>query len=57
MLKSVIIYSYGVVLKLSWYSQGLNFTNRIGIFNHEFVYHKILKNLDITDMQNTQKIF
>ena len=36
---------------------GLNFTNVISTFNHEFVYHKILKNLDISYMQNTQKIF
>ena len=37
--------------------KGANFTNGISIFNHEFVCHKILKNLDIFDMQNTQKIF
>ena len=37
------IYPYRVVLKLSWYSQGLNFTNGIIILNHEFVYHKIFE--------------
>ena len=52
-----LIYPYRVVLKLSWYSKGLNFTNGISIFNHKFVYHKILKILDITYMQNTQKTF
>ena len=52
-----IIYPYRVVLKLCWYSQGLNFTNGISIFNHEFVYHKILKNLDITYIQNTLQIY
>ena len=50
-----IIFPYRVVSKLSWYSKGPNFTNRISIFNHEFVYQKILKILDIIDMQNTQK--
>ena len=49
----ILFYNYlcRVVLKLSWYSNG------ISVFNHQFVYHKILKNKDITDMQNTQKLF
>ena len=34
-----------------------NKKNGINIFNHKFVYHKILKILKITDMQNTQKIY
>ena len=50
-----IIYPYRIVLKLNWYSKGLNFTYEISIFNHKFVYHKNLKILNITDMQNTQK--
>ena len=34
-----------------------NKKNGINIFNHKFVYHKILKILKITDMQNMQKIY
>ena len=39
--------------------KGLSFTNRNSIFNHKFVYLTcmILKFLDITDMQNNQKVF
>ena len=44
-------------LKFSWYSKGLNFTNEIIFFNHEFVYLMVLKFLDVTDMLNKQKIF
>ena len=53
-----IIYQYRVVLKLSLYPiKGLNFTNGISIeiFIRECVYLMILKFLDITDKQNTQK--
>ena len=42
---------------LSWNLKGLNFTHEIFFFNHEFVYLMILKFLDVTDMQNKQKIF
>ena len=53
----LIIYPYSVFLKLSWYSKGINFKNGIGNVNYEFVYLKILKVLDITDIQNKQLIF
>ena len=58
-LRRIFSYNYlcRVVLKLSWYSKGQDFTNGISVFNHQFVNHKILKNKDITDMQNTQKLF
>ena len=44
-------------VQLIAYSKGFNFTNGISIFNHKFVHHNILKILDITVKQNTQKIF
>ena len=45
--------------KVEFISKGINFTNGISIeiFIREFVYLMILKFLDITDMQNQQKIF
>ena len=45
------------VLKLSWYSKGLHFTNGITIFNYKSFYQKSLKILDINDKQNMQKYF
>ena len=51
-----IIYPYRVVLKFSCFSKGLDFTNEIIFYNHEFAYLMILKFLDATDMQNKQKI-
>ena len=50
-------YSYRVILKLSWYSKRLHFTNEIIFFNRYFVNLNFLKILDIIDMQNKQKIF
>ena len=37
--------------------KGAKFHTRNLFFNHEFVYLMILKFLDVTDMQNKQKIF
>ena len=37
--------------------KGAKIHKQISISNYEFVYLRILKNLEITDMQNTQKIF
>ena len=34
----VIIYPYRGLLKLSWYSKGLNFSNGISIFHFKFAY-------------------
>ena len=36
------MYLYCVISKLVWYSKGLNFTNRISIFNHEFVFEPLI---------------
>ena len=55
-LSNQMIYPYRVVLKFSCFSKGLDFTNEIIFYNHEFAYLMILKFLDATDMQNKQKI-
>ena len=47
-------YAYKIIHIVS--SSKFNFTNGISLFNHEFIYLKNLNILDITDMQNKQKI-
>ena len=52
-----MIYSYRVILKLSWYSKRVHFTNEVIFFNRYYVNLYFLKILYIIDMQNKQKIF
>ena len=52
-----IIYPSRVVLKFSWYSEGLDFKNENIFFNHEFLYVMILKFLHVYDMRNNKRYF
>ena len=45
------MYPYRVILILTWFSKGLNFTKGISASNDEFALLMSLNLLDITDMQ------